>query len=93
MRLTLRYTSGDGRSRHVTRRAFDFTEAWSKARNRWEQHAWIRYRGGRLFVRRYSWDDGRFGWAWTDWAPYAVEPKRGNAWAIAPVWEDDACDS
>lgn len=66
----------------LERVAFDRQETIHS--DRWSEEAWVRYRGGRLFVRRETQPNGpgRSWGPWGPWLPYRVEPKKGNAYEI-----------
>ena len=65
MKITVYAANGGG---PIERKPFDLIESHTC------RECWIRYRGGRLFVR------SMFG---GPWRPFRFEPKRGNAYEVS----------
>lgn len=66
---------GSGRS--IVRVAFDRVDTETPD-HRPAQEARVKYRAGRLFVRRSRWTDG----TWSQWTPFRFEPRVGKSWDI-----------
>ena len=81
-------------SRCVKRVLFDLCEYWIQNPTatvaltghdgHWKEEGWVRYRAGRLFVRRVSEPLKEFGGEchWGPWTPFSFEPKNGSAYDV-----------
>lgn len=68
----------------IERIPFDCIEDWTEENGgQWVQTAWVRYKGGQLYVARRSQaqDDGIVH-TWGPWLAYYFAPKRGNAYYL-----------